>query len=166
MTHPIINLAGLSYDRDVSHADKFGAKLAPIGPKIGARKLGYNVTLVPPGKRAFPHHNHHANEEMFFILEGSGVLRFGKDEHPVRAGDFIACPPGGPEVAHQLVNTGEADLKYLAVSTMLDSDVYQYPDSGKVGMSSGRALGMWPPEFSFAAKFYDESANVDYWKGE
>lgn len=164
--HPIINLDQLTYDRELSHAEKFSAKLAPIGPKVGARRLGYNVTLVPPGKRAFPHHNHHANEEMFFILEGTGVLRFGTQEHPVRQGDFIACPPGGPEVAHQLVNTGNVDLKYLAVSTALEGDVFQYPDSGKVGMSMGRKPGAWPPEFTFSSKFYDESATVDYWKGE
>lgn len=166
MTHPIINVDQLTYDREVSHSDQFFAKLAPIGPKIGAKKLGYNITVVPPGKRAFPFHNHHMNEEMFFILEGSGVLRYGKDELPIKEGDFVACPPGGTEVAHQFVNTGAVDLKYLAVSTMLEADVFQYPDAGKVGMLAGRKLGTWPPEATFQSKFYDESSNVDYWKGE
>jgi len=39
-----------------------GARLAMIGPKIGAQKLGYNITSLPPGKRAFPLHNHRVNE--------------------------------------------------------------------------------------------------------
>ena len=50
-------------------------RMAPVGPRIGAQLLGYNITAVPPGKRAFPLHNHHVNEEMFFILSGSGELR-------------------------------------------------------------------------------------------
>ena len=104
--------------------------------RASARKLlGYNITAVPPGKRAFPLHNHVVNEEMFFVLEGSGELRVGDATHPVRAGDIIACPPGGPETAHQLVNTGDAELKYLAVSTTLSPEVCDYPDSGKFGVS-------------------------------
>jgi uncharacterized cupin superfamily protein len=163
---PLINIADLSESRELSHADKFSAKLFPIAPKIGAKKLGYNLTVVPPGKAAFPFHNHHGNEELFYVIEGTGKLRFGKDEFDVRPGDVVACPPGGPEKAHQFVNTGTVDLKYLAVGTTLDCDVYQYPDSGKVGMTGGRVAGAWPPEASFQSKFYDESAHVDYWKGE
>ena len=86
-------------------------------------------------------HNHLNNEEMFFVLEGHGLLRFGDEEHPVRPGDCIACPPGGTDVAHQLVNTGATELKYLAISTTIDTDVFQYPDSGKFGAVSGREPG-------------------------
>ncbi len=31
-----------------------GATLGWVGPRVGAQKLGYNVTVLPPGKRAFP----------------------------------------------------------------------------------------------------------------
>jgi uncharacterized cupin superfamily protein len=98
-------------------AEHFDARSARIGPRIGARLLGYNVTAVPPGKAAFPFHAHRVNEEMFFILDGAGELRLGAQVHPVRRGDVIACPPGGPEAAHQLRNTGSTELRYLAVST-------------------------------------------------
>jgi len=30
----------------------------------------------------------------------------------------IACPTGGPEVAHQLINTGATTIRYLALSTV------------------------------------------------
>ena len=166
-TRPILNIDQLDYARSLSHGEKFAAKLAPIGMKIGARRLGYNVTRVPPGKRAFPFHSHHANEEMFFILEGAGTLRFGKDEHAVRQGDFIACPPGGAEVAHQLINSGDSDLVYLAVSTRIDTDVFSYPDSGKVGAIGGMQPGStWPPQASFPAKFFVEGNAAEYWDGE
>jgi uncharacterized cupin superfamily protein len=166
MSAPIVNLDELEFVRDVRHGERFAARLAPIGAKIGARKLGYNVTVVAPGKRAFPFHNHHANEEMFFVLEGSGTLRFGAQELPVRKGDFICCPCGGPEVAHQLINTGADELKYLAVSTMIDTDIFQYPDSGKFGAVGGRQPGRPPAEATFSGMFVLESTKVDYWHGE
>src|SRR5947208_9686221 len=104
MTGPIVNIEHAEFTRDTKHGDKFAAKIAPIATTLGAKKLGYNLTVIEPGKRAFPFHNHHANEEMFYVIGGAGTLRFGKNEYPVRAGDVIGCPPGGP--AHQLVNTG------------------------------------------------------------
>ena len=55
MNGPVINLDQLEFTRDLSHGDKFEARIAPIGTKLGALKLGYNVTAVPPGKRAFPY---------------------------------------------------------------------------------------------------------------
>lgn len=64
MSAPLIHIDDLQFAWDLKHGDRFEAKLAPVAPRIGARKLGYNVTVVPPGKRAFPFHNHHANEEI------------------------------------------------------------------------------------------------------
>ena len=40
----------------LSHGDRFAARIAPVAARIGARRLGYNVTVVAPGKRAFPFH--------------------------------------------------------------------------------------------------------------
>jgi uncharacterized cupin superfamily protein len=166
VSSPLIDIDDLQFGRDLKHGDRFEAKLAPVAPRIGARKLGYNVTVVAPGKRAFPFHNHHANEEMFFVLDGEGVLRFGAQEFTVRKGHFIACPAGGPQVAHQLVNTGSTELRYIAVSTTIDTDVWQYPDSGKFGCIGGRQPGRPLAQATFAAKFVPETADVDYYHGE
>src|SRR5579859_5087303 len=119
---PTINLADVEFKpfpapAPGAAAERFEAKMAMVGPTIGAQKLGYNITAVPPGKRAFPFHSHRVNEEMFFILEGEGEIRIGDAKHPVKKGDIIACVPGGPETAHQLINTGKSELRYLAVST-------------------------------------------------
>src|SRR5689334_14636042 len=96
-------------------AERYEARVGLVGAKLGAKKLGYNITAVPAGKRAFPFHSHRAQEEMFFVIEGTGEVRIGTETFPIRAGDIIACPTGGPETAHQIINTGRAELKYLAV---------------------------------------------------
>jgi len=132
---PIINIDDLDY-MDFGDGGKFECKMGIIAKTIGARDLGYNLTVVPPGKRAFPYHLHHKLEEMFFILEGEGKLRYNGKEHDLKKGDIIACPPG-PDGAHQIINTGKAEMKFLAVSNSGGPEVAEYPDSGKVGIMCG-----------------------------
>jgi uncharacterized cupin superfamily protein len=139
--------------------ERFGGRIAALAPALGAQRLGYNVTVIAPGKRAFPFHSHRLNEEMFFVIEGSGQLRFGGETYPLRAGDVVACPPGGPERAHQIVNTGSTELKVLAVSTMLRPEVCEYPDSGKFAVLDG----MGPDGFRHVGRPQD---NIDYWQDE
>ena len=73
---------------------RFGGERRRVGAHIGAEKLGYSFFTVPPGKAAFPFHSHTGNEEMIYIIEGAGTLRFGADELPVKSQTVIACPPG------------------------------------------------------------------------
>jgi uncharacterized cupin superfamily protein len=75
---------------------------------------------------------------MFLILEGEGVLRFGDKRYPIRKHDVIACPTGGPEVAHQIINTGTTTMRYLALSNVVDIETCEYPDSNKIMIGSGR----------------------------
>jgi len=159
MPRPIVNVADVSLDpappdwaAATGHpAEDFAAKTGAISSRIGARKLGYNVTVVPPGKRAAPFHSHPAKEEMFFVLQGSGEVRIGEARYPVRTGDIIACPAGGKETAHQIINTGTEELRYLAVSTEHRLEMAQYPDSGKfaVGAEVGTAPDGTPQRVIF-----------------
>jgi uncharacterized cupin superfamily protein len=145
-------------------AELFGLRTGSIGALIGAQKLGYNVTVLPPGKRAYPFHSHRVNEEMFFILEGTGEVRIGNETHPLRAGDIVACPPGGPEAAHQIINSGTAELRYLSVSTRLLPEVCEYPDSAKLGFYADFSAADGPPQlFRHLAR---EGYSLDYWDGE
>lgn len=139
----------------------FGGDRQRVGAHIGARKLGYSFFNVPPGKAAFPYHTHAGNEEMIYVIDGEGVLRFGKEEIAVSAGSVIACPPGG-DYAHQLINTGQGELRYLVVSTMDYPDLSEYPDSNKVGAYSSPAVG---PNVGFRA-LYARDKNVNYYEGE
>lgn len=172
MTKPVLNLDDVelqpmppAFRPTGEAAERFDSLRGQIASRLGARKLGYNLTAVPPGKCAFPFHNHQVNEEMFFILEGTGELRYGEESYPVRPGDVIACPPGGADRAHQIRNTGTTEMRYLAVSTKESPEVAQYPDSGKFGVlaelagekgGAGRVL-------MFVGR---EGESIDYWEGE
>jgi uncharacterized cupin superfamily protein len=156
----IIHLSKVPVERiPTPDGSVFAADRQRVGAAIGARKLGYSVFSVPPGKTAFPFHLHHTNEEMIYIFEGEGTLRFGKEEARVSPGMFIAFPPG-PDHPHQLINTSDRDLKYLCVSTMEYPEITEYPDSKKIG-----ALTSAPQEPGFRA-FYHKDGNVPYYDGE
>ena len=79
---------------------------------------------------------------------------------------MIACPPGGPETAHQIINNSDSELKYLAVSTTVSPEVAEYPDSDKVGVImelDSNQDGM-PDMWRLMMKA--ESTHVDYWEDE
>ncbi len=137
MPKPIMNLDEVHVRRCRGERD-LHLERATIGAHIGAKKLGYNLTVLPPGKVQCPFHNHHGEEEMFFILEGEGELRFGDKRYKLRAHDVIACPPGGPEVAHQIINTGTTTMRYLSLSTLVEVEACEYPDSQKVPVVAGK----------------------------
>ena len=124
-----------------------------------ARKLGASVDTVAPGKRSCPYHCHHAEEEMFIVIEGAGTLRVAGEMLPLRAGDVVFIPPG-PEYPHQIINTSDAPLKYLSISTRESPEIVEYPDSGKylAEASSGSVR-----TFDTVQHRRD---SVDYWDGE
>lgn len=138
--------------------------MAPIANLIGANKLGYRMVKVPPGKSAWPCHSHLVNEEMFFVLEGSGTFIQSGLVHPIRKGDIISTI-AGKDLAHEMINTGQTELVYLAVSTMHQPEICFYPKSGKFGVMAGSPPGR--DEGDSDLLFYGrESAGVDYWDGE
>ena len=145
--------------------DRYDLKMARISAGMGARLLGYNVTAVAPRKRAFPFHSHRVNEEMFFVLCGAGAIRIGSETFPLRAGDIVACPAGGPDTAHQIINSGTDELRYLSVSTRLSPEICEYPDSAKFGVYGEfeRADGTQGSFFRFMGR---DQQSVDYWDGE
>ncbi|HJV63702.1 MAG TPA: cupin domain-containing protein [Albitalea sp.] len=150
----VVNIADLTLAHDAK-GDLYESRSARIGPLLGAKDLGYSYDIVPPGKRSCPFHSHRGEEEMFFVVRGRGLLRYGGETRPIRAGDIICCPTGGPETAHQIVNDSDEELAYLSVSTMMPAEICEYPDSRKIGAFGGGLRHMTRA-----------GDGVDYWVGE
>jgi mannose-6-phosphate isomerase-like protein (cupin superfamily) len=51
-------------------------------------------------------------EEIYFVLEGTGVLQYGDETHPLRANDFTYLAPG---VKHGLANSSGRPLRVLVM---------------------------------------------------
>jgi uncharacterized cupin superfamily protein len=117
----------------------FVFRVRRLGPEAGGRALGCSHFELAPGKTAFPFHFHSAFEEAIYILDGTGTLRIGKETTEVRAGDYIALPPG-PDSAHALTSSTSGPLRYLCMSgpaAPTTMDIVAYPDSKKIAFASG-----------------------------
>jgi uncharacterized cupin superfamily protein len=84
----VVNLADVPLT-DAGNGKTFQAKVGRAGPMLGLTGLGCTLTIVPPGKRAYPFHRHHVFNELFFILSGSGEVRLDDHRLPLRAGDRV-----------------------------------------------------------------------------
>ncbi len=145
-------------DRAPHYVGVMGKRLAR---DTAAKKMGLSVDIVPPGKRACPYHFHYVEEEMFIVLEGSGTLRVAGEMLPIAAGDCIFIPPG-PEYPHQIINTSDAPLKYLSVSTRAEAEICEYPDSGKYLAWTKGGLETLLND----GRMHRPKDDLDYWDGE
>ena len=136
--------------------DAVGARLAK---GTAARKLGASVDVVAPGKVTCPYHAHRAQEEMFVVIEGSGTLRVAGEMLPIKPGDVIFIP-AGPKFPHQIINSSNAPLKYLSISTRESPEIVEYPDSGQY---LAQADADCNAPFEVIAQV---APSVDYWEGE
>lgn len=159
----VVNLRYARLER-MAHGRAFEARLASLTALLGSKKLGCQLTSVPPGKRAWPMHAHLVNEEMVFVLEGRGSVRHAGGTLDIQAGDLISFV-AGPDDPHQIVNTSDAELLYLCVSTMEQPEIVLYPDSGKFAAIAGSLPGgdEAARTFSVVAR---TSVRVPYWEGE
>ena len=120
----------------------WGARYQILTPGMRPRggTLGVNRMVVPPGHAAVPFHWHAREDEVFYVLSGRGVLRYGEQVREVRAGHCISCP-AGTQTAHQLANPFTEDLVYLAIGTADPHEVCGYPDTGKVMVRHIQTVG-------------------------
>jgi uncharacterized cupin superfamily protein len=101
-----------------------------LAETAGSVRTGLNsLTMTPDGDPYVPH-CHSAEEEIFVILAGAGILRLGDEEHPVRAGHAISRRPG-TGIPHSFVAV-EGPFTHLAYGTREPNDIAFYPETGEV----------------------------------
>ena len=135
-------------------APRYDSESASMTQGTAARQLGASFDIVAPGQQSCPYHYHHAEEEMFVVIQGQGTLRVAGELLPIQAGDVITIP-AGPDYPHHILNTSDAPLHYLSISTQKEPEICVYPDSGKVGA--------FAPGLRLLQR---REAGLDYWDGE
>ncbi|KPH10643.1 cupin domain-containing protein [Rhizobium acidisoli] len=162
----VINIADLKLDHWKQGA-LYESVDTSFGTLLGLTGLGISYNEVPPGKSGCPFHNHHVEDELFYVISGTGEYRLGDERHAIKAGDALGAPAGGAETAHQIINTGTAPLIYLGISTMAKTEIVEYPDSGKFLAKTNRAKtneeGSEPLRFRHIGR---PESDLDYWDGE
>ena len=74
-------------------------------------QLGINLTRLEPGQPMSMYH-WEADQEDFLVLRGEALLVAEGEERPLRAWDFVHCPPG---TNHTIVGAGSGPCLILAV---------------------------------------------------
>ncbi len=141
----------------------FRWKRIRLARRLGGELLGASVYELPPGEKSYPYHFHHANEEMLIVLAGEVVLRTPTGLHQMGHGDAELFNTGA-DGAHQVINESDAPARFVMLSTMVNPEIAEYPDSGNVGVFSEApgSAGEEPQLF----KFLDGGAERDYFHGE
>ena len=49
-----------------------------LSPAMPEGRIGARITRVPSGQSACPFHTHQIDDEIFFVLSGRGILRYGE----------------------------------------------------------------------------------------
>ena len=78
----------------------------------GAENLAITLVEMEPG--GVQHIHSHKPEQMYYILEGSGIMTVDDEQRQVQAGDCIYYPPFAK---HSLENTGGTMLRYLSAAS-------------------------------------------------
>lgn len=151
----IFNLNGNDWDR-TEKREGWRSKDAWVGDRIGAELIGGSMYELEAGDRLWPYHTHHANEEWLIVVHGNPTLRTPEGAQTLREGDVV-CFRRGEEGAHQVINHTDTAVRVLMLSTLIQPEIVEYLDSGKIGARSARGerimLGRPGPM-------------LDYWEGE
>lgn len=90
-----------------------------------SRNLTLGVMRIPPGGALGEHR--HGQEEVYLVLEGTGVLRVGAEELAVEAGTAVFVPGDQP---HSCQNVGTSDLRIACVFPADSFDEVEYVFGG------------------------------------
>ncbi len=102
----------------------FGGALskALVGPlNADSKLLDFRISRYAP-MAYVQEHVHKVQEQIYYVLEGEGILTLDGEKHLMRPHDYVYVPPG---VRHSFANTGLAGLVFLVVTTPADDE----PDS-------------------------------------
>lgn len=137
----VVNLADVEEEAYLD-GDHWGHAFKVLTPGMRPRgaKLGVNQTRLPPGRAAGPFHTHQLEDEIFYVVSGRGIFRYGDALREIGPGDCMSCPAASG-IAHQIANPFDEDLVYLAIGNHEPNEVCTFPDSGKVFIRSQRTIG-------------------------
>jgi mannose-6-phosphate isomerase-like protein (cupin superfamily) len=103
-----------------------GGMVRKVRRALGARAFGVNYFVFPPNTAGREHdHAEAGQEEVYFVVRGSGTMRVDGEEIELRPGRFIRVDPA----ATRMPTSGPAGLEFVAVGAPLDGG-YEPPSWG------------------------------------
>jgi uncharacterized cupin superfamily protein len=122
-------------DAEWRHAAGRGAVCVALDDFEGWRRalqFGVNPFVLGPGEPMALYHRE-TDEEGFLVVSGEALLLVDGEERPLRAWDFVHCPPG---TAHTVVGAGTGSCLVIAIGSRLRSeepDALSFPADALAG---------------------------------
>jgi quercetin dioxygenase-like cupin family protein len=103
-----------------------GGMVRKVRRELGVRAFGFNYFTLPPGQAGREHdHAEAQQEEVMFVVRGSGVLRVDGEEVELRQGRFVRIDPDSTRVPV----AGDDGLEFVTFGAPLDTK-YEPPSWG------------------------------------
>lgn len=99
----------------------FGGALSKelAGPQtVGSERVDFRISRYAPAAYV-GEHVHKVQEQVYYVLEGEGILTLDDAKHLMRANDYVYVPPG---IHHSFTNTGTTGLVFLVITTPADDE--------------------------------------------
>ncbi|HEX5380142.1 MAG TPA: cupin domain-containing protein [Phenylobacterium sp.] len=148
MTERIIRTAGFDWSQALRGRHPLNEasemQLVRLGDISGMRRVFTNLVRIPPGKESWIPHAHSVEEEMAFVLEGTGDVVLDGERQAIGPGDYVGFPVDG--VVHSIVNTGTGPLTYLTVGERSRVEVADMPTLGKTAVFRPGGVDLYGPD--------------------
>jgi quercetin dioxygenase-like cupin family protein len=113
-------------DVDELPAEGPGGAVKKVRRALGASAFGFNYFQLPPGAEGHEHDEvKSGQEEVLFVVAGTGVLRVDGEEVELKAGRFVRLDPA----AVRCPVAGESGLTFMTFGAPVDSG-YEPPSWG------------------------------------
>jgi quercetin dioxygenase-like cupin family protein len=99
----------------------FGGALSKelAGPTTtGSSRVDFRISRYAP-MAYVQEHVHKVQEQVYYVLEGEGILTLDDKKQLMRPHDYVYVPPG---IRHSFTNTGTDGLVFLVVTTPADDE--------------------------------------------
>ncbi len=117
-SHFASNIAEIPWEEYPGH---FGGALskALVQPKTcDSRQIDFRISSYQP-MAYVADHVHKVQEQVYFVLDGEGLLTLGDERRVMRKHDYAFMPPG---LRHSFTNTGLGPLVFLVITTPVSDD--------------------------------------------
>jgi mannose-6-phosphate isomerase-like protein (cupin superfamily) len=106
-------MANLPWKEYPGHFGGALSKALAAKENTGSSRLDFRISRYAPAAYV-GEHVHKVQEQVYYVLEGEGILTLDDERHLMRPNDYVYVPPG---VRHSFTNTGVSGLVFLVITT-------------------------------------------------
>jgi quercetin dioxygenase-like cupin family protein len=111
-------MANLPWKEYPGHFGGALSKALAAPENTGTRRVDFRISRYAPAAYV-AEHVHKVQEQIYYVLEGEGVLTLDDERHLMRAHDYVYVPPG---IRHSFTNTGVSGLVFLVITTPAEDE--------------------------------------------